>query len=489
MYTNIINYINKQKLIKYETALDKYATKRDLIDFIDEYISELIGIQDSEDLFTISILSEFDPKQEMKRINDIFKIIEEKHRIYPRMYIYLHRDFDAISDAAEMVNKIDDAIDIFEELKDRVNSMEINDYVYDGEDDEEIEDSLKTILDDTNPVIGQSGYTHSDDIGEFVEIYAFMIEKIVEHDSIIKANKKMYEEYTNDSTFSISTKVDLSSTVSYDGFLCLPPILSPTDRGYTISHVDILLNLLHLMESDNVTKFWSKEINDVVESNNDYTSDWGYFSIHVPHSFQIEIPEQIRESMYKYIKFLSDQLEKYMSKYNPQLTHNKSKKYFGISMSDEFMYEFNNEVRDLLFDVYTYKSLIYENDTRLSKERFDKLLEMIDRTHGIISHNHIIIKFMLYYRILTNRNCYYLNTTELIKLLSLFEILYDYDHFTGNREDIDSIINSIERKYKLIPASQRYDRKIDKYETRLVCMVFNCTMIDDLFDNLKSKYN
>ena len=181
MYTNILNFINKQKHIEYETALDKYLSTKDLYNFIEEYIANLMEIQNDEDIFIVPILSDFDPNQELMRIDDIFNTIEEKGRIYPRMYIYLHRDFNAIRDGAILVNRIDDAIDIFEELKDRVGEM-----MFIDDDYEEKEDSLKTVLDATNPVIGQSGYTFNDEINEFVEIYAFMIDKIVEHDSIIK---------------------------------------------------------------------------------------------------------------------------------------------------------------------------------------------------------------------------------------------------------------------------------------------------------------
>ena len=481
MYTNILNYINKQKPVEYETALDKYLSTKDLYNFIDGYIADLMEIQNDEDIFIVPILSEFDPNQELMRIDDIFNTMEEKGRIYPRMYIYLHRNFNAIRDGAILVNKIDDAIDIFEELKDRVGEM-----MFIDDDYEEKEDSLKTVLDATNPVIGQSGYTFNDEINEFVEIYAFMIDKIVEHDNIIKENRRINEDYDRLSTSLVHDRVDLSRTASFDGFLCLPPALTTAHMGYMISEVDILLNLLHLMESYNVTAFWSKEINDAVEENDDYTSDWGYFSIHVPSTFKVQIPERLKDSMYKYIKFLSDQQEKFMTKYNPQLTHNKSKKYFGISMSDEFLYEFNNEVRDLLFDVYIYNALINENNERLSKERFNKLLDMIDRTHGIISHNHIIIKFMLYYKILTSEKVYS-PSGNIAQLLTIFELLYDYEHFIGTTEDIESIVKYMERRYKPISMRHITSPVCDKYEPRLLCMVFNCTMLDDILDNLKSK--
>ena len=496
IYDNIINYINKQKpisvgsananSIEYETALDKYTSLRDLYNFIDEYITELTEIQkNQENIFSISILSDFDPSQELKRINDIFDIIEEKHRIsvgpanadpiYPRMYLYLHKDFSAIRDAAQMVNKIDVAIDIFNDLKDRVGSMSIN-----GDKYVRKSDSLKTVLDDTNPVIGYNDHTYNDDINEFVEIYAFMIDKIVEHDKIIAHHRKLDKEFKG-------KIVDLSSTTHFDGFICMPPVTSAIGRGFTISHVDILSNLLHLMEANNVTLFWSKEINDVVESSHDYTADWGYFTIHVPDTFKIEIPEQLREGMFKYVKFLSDQYQKYTSHYAPQFMDDKSEKYFGISKSDEFLYEFNNEARDLLFDVYTYNALIYKNHSRLSKERFDKLLDMIDRTHGIISHNHIIIKFMLYCKILNNMLTHYQNNTLVSQLLSLFELLYDYDHFTGNKDDIVSFIRTIERKYKISNMRRINDREFDKYESRLFCMAFNCSSVEELINNLLSK--
>lgn len=506
MYNNIINYINKQKPIsvgsananpiEYRTALDDYTTKRDLIDFIDEFIVELEEIQKENDIFIISFLSDFDPQQEMKRINDIFTIIEERHIIYPRMYLYLHRDFSAIRDAALLVNKVDAAIDIFNDLEDRVDRM----HIFKDEEHIEREDGLKTILDDTNPVIGTVGYSYSTDICEFLTIYDFKIDKIVEHDSIYQSRKRINDDY--DRPYDSKCRIlDLSKAMEFDGFTCIPPVSASKSCGYVISDVDILLNLLHLMEADNVTKFWSKEINDAVERNNDYTAAWGFFTIHVPDTFKIQIPEHIRESMFKYIKFLSDQCQKYTSKCMPELTHNKSKKYFGLSIFDEFMYEFNNEVRDLLYDVYQYNSLIAEYTSVLSKERFYKLLDMIDRSHGIIEHNHIIVKFMIYNKILCNQPHVCPSVDVVPKLLTLFELLLDYDNYIGSEllsdsddytvsEEIDSIINRIQYRYKTLLEDKEKDRNIKekiRYERKLFCMIFNCLDVDDIIENLKSK--
>jgi hypothetical protein len=185
----------------------------------------------------------------------------------------------------------------------------------------------------------------------------------------------------------------------------------------------------------------------------------------------------------------------------PELTHNNSKKYFGLSVFDEFMYEFNNEVRDLLYDVYQYNSLIAESTSILSKERFYKLLDMIDRSHGIIEHNHIIVKFMIYNKILCNQPYVYKSIDAVPKLLTLFELLLDYDNYTGSEllsdfddytdsEEIESIINRIQYRYKTNLEDKEKHGNIKeqiRYERRLFCMIFNCFDVDDIIENLKSK--
>ena len=94
---------------------------------------------------------------------------------------------------------------------------------------------------------------------------------------------------------------------------------------------------------------------------------------------------------------------------------------------------------------------------------------------------------MLYYKILYYRPCQSLNNDIVPKLSTLYELLFDFENFTGTKKDIESIIKTVESQYKTFSKRLVIDKSYIRYETKLFCMLFNCLNVDELIENLKSK--
>jgi hypothetical protein len=464
MFSTIIDFVQNKKRIEYPTSLDPFSSKDHLIRLIEGYIAEIEAFQNDENRYVISNILTYEPSVELAVINKIFSIIEMDQKIYPRMYIYLHINFNTIRDGYKLINKCNEAIRLFNEFKDRVEKMVIitaldtvtpNDF-----------NDLKAIFDTMNPVIGCKDVSYKDEIYDFFDDNSFKFDVIVGFDDIIQS----YND-TRSHADPNEELIDFDNTVSINGFIVTKSILM-------FINVHVVDTLLELMRSDNVTLFWMKEINDAVIKKDDYRDSWGFFNPQIPDLLrtQIEIPDNIRHSMYEYIKFLSDQLEKYALGYIPEVKGKKSTKYFSMSHLDEYLYDFNNSIKDLLYDVYTYTTLVNKSEIVLSKDKFERLLKLIDRVHGGMSHQDIVAKNLLYYNILNGS--IYLNS-----LLKLFELMFDDENCSIPKAEIERMSNSLTLRYYI---NSKFDER-DYYEKQLVCMIFNCKDIQDISHYLSGK--
>lgn len=462
MYSTIINFVQNNKRIEYATSLDPFSSKDHLIRLIDGYIAEIKAFQKDEKSYVIPSILTYEPSEELAVINKIFSIIEMDKKIYPRMYIYLHINFNTIRDAFRMVNKSDEAIVLFNEFRDRVERMTIGSVL---SDDLETKDDLKLILDTVNPVIGCKYVAYDDDICDFFDDYNFGMDNIIGYDNILKSCQNIRSKVDT----NVVKLIDFDHTISIGGFMIVKSIMP-------VYNVDIVFMLIELMRSSNVTSFWMKEINDAVIKRNDYRDSWGFFGPQTPAFLKIQIPDNIRHSMYNYIRFLTEQLEEYALGYMPEVKDRKSTNYFGMSYLDEFLYEFNNGIKHLLYDVYTHAALINVVENVISKNKFNRLLELIDKVHTGMSHRHIIVKSLLYFNILIGND-------RLDKLLALFELMFGGGDYNISKDEIESFIKGFKNKYYI---NSRYDDR-DEYEKKLVSMTFCCNSVREIIDYLADK--
>lgn len=457
MFSTIIDFVQNNKRIKYPTSLDPFSSKDHLIRLIEGYIAEIEAFQNDENRYVIPNILTYEPSAELTKIDKIFSIIEMDKKIYPRMYIYLHINFNTIRDAYKLIDKCDEAIRLFNEFKDRVNRMTINTDIEDISNE-----NLKSILDTMNPVIGPKDVKYSDEIYDFFDESNFKLDVIIGFDDIFQSCQDLR---SRDGV----KLINFHDSVSIGGF-----VIAKSDSP--ICNVDVVDMLLNLMRSNNVSAFWMKEINDTVIKKDDYRDSWGFFGPQAPAFLKIQIPDNIRQSMYKYIKFLTEKHEEYGLEYIPEVEGRKSTKYAGMSHIDEFLYGFNDNIKDLLYDVYTHATLVKVNDNPLSKEKFDRLLGLIDKVHGGMDNRHIVVKSLLYYNIL-------IGNKSLDKLLKLFELMFSGENCSITRDEIASIVTIFVRKYFI---NSKFDDR-DTYEKRLVSMTFCCKSIEEVIDYLTVK--
>lgn len=403
-------------------------------------------------------------------------------KIYPRMYIYLHINFNTIRDAYKLVNKYNEAIRLFNEFKDRVEKMVII-TALDAVTPDATND-LKLILDTMNPVIGHPDVAYSDEIDRFFDDYYFGRDVIVGYDDVIHSCQKLRKHVDpEDELIDFNKTVSIgglniakTKLLSYNGYAVLG-IMKKSDLP--VYNVDVVSMILELMCSDDVASFWMKEINDAVIKKDDYRDSWGFFGPQTPAFLKIQIPDNIRQSMYEYIKFLTKQLEIFGLEHVPEVKGAVSISYFGVwdlSAIDGFLYSFNYCIKHLLYDIYSYIALINKYENVMSKDKFDRLLELIDQVHGDLYHPHIVVKTLLYNHILNGGK-------KLNRLLKLFELMFGDENHGISKDEIAIIIDKIKTK------QQKYfhcDEK-DLYEEMLLCMTFCSINTVDFIKKLTEK--
>lgn len=467
MFSTIINFVQNKKRIEYPTSLDPFSSKAHLIKLIEGYIAELVAFQNDENRYIIPDILTYEPSKELAVINKIFSIIEMDQKIYPRMYIYLHINFNTIRDGYKLINKCDEAIRLFNEFKARVEKMVII-TALDAVTPDATND-LKLILDTMNPVVGRKDVNYKDEIYDFFDEYNFRHEVIVGYDDIISSYQRLRTHVDPDDEL-----IDFSGTVSIGG-LNIAKTKLPCYNGYAVLsimkksdlpvfNVDVVSMILDLMRSDNVTSFWMKEINDAVIKKDDYRDSWGFFGPQTPAFLKIQIPDNIKHSMYEYIKFLTKQLEIFGLEHVPEVKGAVSISYFGVwdlSAIDGFLYSFNYCIKHLLYDVYSYIALINKYESIMPKDKFDRLLELIDQVHGDLAHQHIVVKTLLYNHILNGGK-------KLNRLLKLFELMFGNNSCDISKDEIAIIIDMIKTKQQ----EYFHCNEKDLYEEMLLCMTF-----------------
>ena len=130
----------------------------------------------------------------------------------------------------------------------------------------------------------------------------------------------------------------------------------------------------------------------------------------------------------------------------------------------------------LLYDIYSYIALINKYENMIPKDKFDRLLELIDQVHGDLAHQHIVVKTLLYHYILNGGK-------GLNHLLKLFELLFGDNRCSISRDEIAIMIDIIKNK------QQKYFHcnETDLYEEMLLCMTFCCINTADFIKKLTAK--
>ena len=482
MYSKIIDIVRDNKQIVYETSLDSFSSKDHLMQFINEYIAEIEALQNDENRYVIPNVLTYEPSTELAVINKIFSIIEMDQKIYPRMYIYLHINFNAIRDGFRLVNKCDEAIRLFNEFKDRIDKMIIIKdlkalLLEDSED-------LKEVLDKMNPVIGHPDVAYSDEIDRFFDDYYFGRDVIIGISDILHSYRELRKHVEPDEEL-----IDFNNVVSIGG-LKIAKTKLPCYNSYAVLgimkksdlpvyNVDVVSMLLDLMCSDDVSSFWMKEINDAVIKKDDYRDSWGFFGPQTPAFLKIQIPDNIRQSMYEYIRLLTEHLEIFALEHVPEIKGIMSINFIGvwdISAIDGFLYGFNYHIKHLLYDIYSYIALINKYENMIPKDKFDRLLELIDQVHGDLAHHHIVVKTLLYHYILNGGK-------KLNRLLKLFELMFGNNSCGISKDEIAIIIDMVKTK------QQEYFHCSEKdlYEEMLLSMTFCSINTADIIKKLNEK--
>ena len=340
MFSTIIDFVQNNKRIEYETSLDPFSSKAHLIRLIEGYIAEInVGptnvdpieaFQNVENFHVIPRILTYEPSQELAVINKIFSIIEMDQKIYPRM-----------------VNNCNEAIRLFNEFRNRIEKMVIiTDLKALSLEDS---DDLKTVLDKMNPVIGHPDVAYSDEIDRFFDDYYFGRDVIIGISDILHSCQKLRKHVEPGEEL-----IDFNNVVSIGG-LKIAKTKLPCYNSYAVLgimkksdlpvyNVDVVSMLLDLMCSDDVSSFWMKEINDAVIKNDDYRDSWGFFGPQTPAFLKIQIPDNIRQSMYEYIRLLTEHLEIFALEHVPEIKGIMSINFIGvwdISAIDGFLYGFN----------------------------------------------------------------------------------------------------------------------------------------------------